>query len=278
MPAPLRLALGQFGPGLGEVGANLARMREMLAEAARAGAALACFPELSVSGYLLEPEDYTGALLDAVEEAGRALAADARQRRIDVVYGAPMRAGGGLVNAVVLQRRDGGRLVYLKTHLVRRERNVFTAGQEFATDPHGIVGLACCYDLAFPEAMRMVALGGARALLVPMAWEVERGFVMRRVVAARAVENLAHVVCVNQAGEIGGMRFQGASCVVDPLGRTVLELGPGEELATVDVDLGLADRLRDRTDERSYPLLRDRRPELYGPLTAPNPVDAGLES
>jgi predicted amidohydrolase len=126
--------------------------------------------------------------------------------------------------------------------------------------------------------MRMVALGGARALLVPMAWEVERGFVMRRVVAARAVENLAHVVCVNQAGEIGGMRFQGASCVVDPLGRTLLELGRGEGLVTVDVDLGLADRLRDRTDERSYPLLHDRRPELYGPLTAPNPVDTRVES
>jgi predicted amidohydrolase len=217
-------------------------------------------------------------LLDAVEEAGRTLAGDARRLGVDVVYGAPMRAPEGLVNAVVLQRGGGGRLVYAKTHMVRRERRVFAAGERFVADPAGVVGLACCYDLAFPEAMRMVALGGARALVVPMAWEVQRGFVMRRVAAARAVENIAHLVCVNQAGEIGGLRFQGASCVLDPLGRTLLELGRGEELATVDVDLDLVDRLRDRSDDRSYPLLRDRRPELYGRLAVPEGDEAEVES
>jgi predicted amidohydrolase len=51
--------------------------------------------------------------------------------------------------------------------------------------------------------------------------------------------------------------------VHDPLGETLLQLGDEEELAVVDVDLSLVDRLRDRADGRTYPLLDDRRPDLY---------------
>lgn len=278
MAAALRVALAQFGPGLAAVGTNLERMRAMLGEAARAGAALACFPELSLSGYLLEPDDYTAALLAAVYEAERTLADDGRRLGIDLVYGAPLRSADGLANAVVLQRAGGERLVYAKTHMGARERRVFAPGRGFVPDPEGLLGLACCYDLAFPEAIRVVALAGARVLVVPMAWEVERGFVMRGVATARAVENVAHLVCVNQAGTIGDLRFQGGSCVVDPLGATVLELGAGQALAVAELDLDLVDRLRDRPETRTYPFLRDRRPELYAPLTAPRPAKPGLET
>jgi predicted amidohydrolase len=67
---------------------------------------------------------------------------------------------------------------------------------------------------------------------------------------------------VNQCGSVGPFRFHGGSRVVDPLGEPVVTLGDEEALAVVDVDLGLVDRLRDRTDERSYPLLQDRRADL----------------
>jgi predicted amidohydrolase len=278
MAATLRVALAQFGSGLADVATNLERMRAMLGEAARQGAALACFPELSLSGYLLEPDDYTAALLDTVHEAERTLADDGRRLGVDLVYGAPLDGARGLTNAVVLQRATGERLVYAKTHMDAKERRLFAPGRGFAADPQGLLGLACCYDLAFPEAIRVVALAGARVIVVPMAWEVERGFVMQRVAAARAVENVAHLVCVNQAGAIGDLRFQGASCVVNPFGETVLELGAGEDLAVAELDLDLVARLRDRSDGRTYPLLRDRRPELYGPLTAAHTAESGLET
>jgi predicted amidohydrolase len=266
MGAALRIALGQFGAALGDVHGNLARVRESLERSAREGAALACFPELALSGYLLQRADYDDRLLDAVEEAGTALAQDAARLGLDVVYGAPMRGAAGLINAVVLQRASGGRMVYAKTHMDVKERRVFARGDAFPVDPDGVVGLACCYDLAFPEAIRAISLGGARVLLVPMAWEVERGFVMRHVAAARAVENVAYLVCVNQCGTVGDFRFMGASRVVDPLGETVLDLGADEELAIADLDVGMIDRLRDAGDGRTYPLLSDRRPELYAEL------------
>jgi 5-aminopentanamidase len=268
----LRIAIGQFGSGLGDVAGNLARLREMLGDAARAGVSLACFPELSLSGYLLDAERYDTALLDEVEAACATLAGDAARLGVDVVYGAPLRnEAGALVNAVVRERAGAGdgRLVYAKTHMDVRERRVFTTGTGFTPDPAGVFGLGCCYDLAFPEAIRSIVLAGSRVVLVPMAWEVARGFVMRRVVAARAVENVAYVVCVNQCGSVGDLRFLGASQVVDPLGETVVELGSEPGLRVVELALGAVDALRADPDTRTYPLLADRRPELYGELAGP---------
>ena len=69
------------------------------------------------------------------------------------------------------RRRDGEREAYAKTHMDAKERRVFTPGESFVIAGDRL-GLACCYDLAFPEPSRMLALQGARVLLVPMAWEV----------------------------------------------------------------------------------------------------------
>jgi len=90
-----------------------------------------------------------------------------------------------------------------------------------------------------------------------------RSFVLEKVAGARAVENIAYLVCVNQCGRVGPFAFHGASRVVDPLGDAVVTLANEETLVVVELDLGLVDRLRDRTDGRTYPLLDDRRPGLY---------------
>ena len=258
----LRIALAQFGAGLGEVDANLSRMLEYLDKAVADSVDLVCYPELCVSGYLLEPSAYDAALLDAVERAEAALASAAAAAGVALVYGAPARRPDGLANTVVHVGSDGHRLVYDKTHMDVKERQVFSPGGSFVTSSDGL-GLACCYDLAFPEPTRMLALQGARVLLVPMAWEVARSFVLDKVAAARAVENVAYLVCANQCGTVGPFRFRGASRVLDPLGETLLLLDDEEALGVVDVDLSLVDRLRDRSDGRTYPLLDDRRPDLY---------------
>ena len=272
----MRLALSQFGAELGQVSPNRRRMSEALDAAAAAGADLACFPELAVSGYLISSSDYPAAMLADVHQAERRIAADGHRLGLTVVYGTPRRGPDGrLRNAVVLVTPDGRRLVYDKTHMVASERRAFVPGDELVVGPAGI-GLACCYDLAFPEAMRTLALRGARLLLVPMAWEVERAFVMRRVLAARAVENLAFVAAVNQAGAVGDLRFAGGTCVVDPLGETVASAGEGDDVVVADVDLAWVDRLRGSDDPSTYPLLADRRPGLYAAV-GPGPCPAGVD-
>jgi hypothetical protein len=54
-PAPwLRLALGQVAPALGDLDANVRLHLELGREAARLGADLVVFPELSLTGYRLQ--------------------------------------------------------------------------------------------------------------------------------------------------------------------------------------------------------------------------------
>jgi predicted amidohydrolase len=262
----LRIALAQFVAGLGEVEANLERMMALLDGALAEGANVACYPELCLSGYLLDRAAYGDRLLAAVAEAEVALAHAAVGAGASIVYGAPVVCAAGLVNAVVHVDPGGNRLVYAKTHMDAKERQVFARGETFVVAGDGSLGLACCYDLAFPEPSRILTLQGARALIVPMAWEVERCFVLEKVAAARAVENIAYLVCVNQCGTVGPLRFRGGSRVLDPLGEAVVTLGDEDALAVADLDLVFVDRLRDRSDPRTYPLLDDRRPDLYTAL------------
>jgi omega-amidase len=257
-----RVALAQFGAALGEVEANLERMLALLDEGRTEGAEVVCYPELCLSGYLLDRAAYDDRLLADVEQAEAALARAAAGAGVTLVYGTPVVRADGLVNAVVHVDPAGDRLVYAKTHMDVNERQVFTRGETFAV-AGGSLGLACCYDLAFPEPSRILTLQGARVLLVPMAWEVERGFVLEKVAAARAVENVVYLVCVNQCGVVGPFRFSGGSRVLDPLGEPLATLGDEAALAVVELDLGLVERLRDRSDPRTYPLLDDRRPDLY---------------
>jgi predicted amidohydrolase len=259
----IRIALAQFGAERAGVDANLRQMLAFLDDARSQAADVVCYPELCLSGYLLDAAVYDDRLLGAVEEAELVLARAATEAGLALVYGAPVADAGRLMNGVVHVDPAGERLVYAKTHMDVKEREVFARGDSFAVADGGL-GLACCYDLAFPEPSRILTLRGARVLLVPMAWEVERGFVLEKVAAARAVENVVYLVCVNQCGAVGPFHFRGASCALDPLGEPLVTLGDEQALAVVELDLALVDRLRDRSDPRTYPLLDDRRPDLYG--------------
>jgi deaminated glutathione amidase len=122
------------------------------------------------------------------------------------------------------------------------------------------LGMSVCYDLRFPELFRILAVRGARVIVVPAAftlattrdhWEV--------LVRARAIENQSFVIAPNQIGaHPPGHRAGGRSLIVDPWGL-VLASAPDRETAIVaDLDLdGLSDI------RRRLPSLANRRPEAY---------------
>ena len=77
----------------------------------------------------------------------------------------------------------------------------------------------------------MLALQGARVLLVPMAWEVARSFVLDKVAAARAVENVAYLVCANQCGTVGPCEIRAGRVIAD------CRIGRGRAVIVADADL-----------------------------------------
>jgi predicted amidohydrolase len=123
-----------------------------------------------------------------------------------------------------------------------------------------ILGMAICYDLRFPELMRILALRGALVLALPSAftlattrdhWEV--------LVRARAIENQCFVIAPNQIGaHPPGNESGGRSLIVDPWG-TVLATAPDAECHVVaELDLARQARIRAR-----LPALANRRPRAY---------------
>lgn len=117
-------------------------------------------------------------------------------------------------------------------------------------------GILICYDLRFPEMARMLVLDGANVLVAPSGWvqgdlKVEHWQTM---IKARALENGCYVIAPDQTGNI----YIGRSMIVDPLGRTIVDLDVKETLEVVEVDLKLVNETREK-----LPLLKNRRTDVY---------------
>jgi predicted amidohydrolase len=102
----------------------------------------------------------------------------------------------------------------------------------------------------------MLALAGANVLIAPSGWvqgdlKVEHWQTM---IKARALENGCFVIAPNQVGNI----YTGHSMAVDPLGRTLVDLGESEGLEVIELDLQLVSEFREK-----LPLLKNRRTDVY---------------
>jgi len=125
--------------------------------------------------------------------------------------------------------------------------------------PWGRTAIAICYDLRFPEIFRHFALDGAELVLLPAQWPLPRLEHWRILLRARAIENQFWMVAGNRSGrDPGGVTFAGHSAVINPWGEIVVEGGEERALLLADLDLEEVKRTR-----RSFPVLRDRRQDLY---------------
>jgi N-carbamoylputrescine amidase len=275
--AELRIALLQLVGSGYDREASLERGLAACRRAAEAGADVALFPELWSTGYTFSDGDvvrwreqairrddpWVAAHADLAAELGMAIAATYLER-----------SPAGPRNALTLfDRRGREALSYAKVHTCSFDmpEQALTPGAEFpvarldtAAGP-AAVGAMICFDREFPEAARVLALGGAELLLVPNACELEANRLGQ--VRARAFENMVAVAVANYAAP----QENGHSTVVDPIafdaeGRSrdtrVFEAGEAEDVCVVRLDL---DALR---EWRRREVWGDqcRRPETYGAL------------
>ncbi|MQY29383.1 carbon-nitrogen hydrolase family protein [Nocardia aurantia] len=178
-------------------------------------------------------------------------------------------------NAAVTLTGDGILGSYRKVHQPLGENLCYAAGSEFRAfdTPIGRMGMQICYDKAFPEAARGLALDGAEIIASVSAWPTARTAAAERLEddrwtqrfdifdRARAVENQVIWIASNQAGRFGSLRFVCSAKIVGPGGDVLATTGTEPGLATAAVDV--AEALRLARDGGMYNL-RDRRPEVYG--------------
>lgn len=166
---------------------------------------------------------------------------------------------GLLYNTSLLFAPDGAlHATYRKIHRFgfdRGEAVLMAGGSRVVTAglPQGVLGLATCYDLRFPEQFRLLLDAGAEMLVVPAGWPERRLAHWRVLVQARAVENQAYVLACGTAGTHAGVPQAGHSMIVDPWGVVLAEAGGGEQVLTAELDPSRV--ASTRTD---FPVLRDR--------------------
>ncbi len=269
---------------------NLAASIDGVREAARRGAKLVCLPELHASLYFCQTED-TRAFDLAEPIPGptvERVAAVARELGVVVVASVFERRAAGLYhNTAVVLDADGsiaGR--YRKMHIPDDpgyyEKFYFTPGDlgfEPIRTSVGRLGVLVCWDQWYPEAARLMALGGAELLLYPTAigWSAEddpadqerQRDAWMTIQRAHAVANGVPVVACNRtgyeadpSGATGGLQFWGSSFVAGPQGEIVDQAGPDRsQVLVVEVDLAHGENVR-----RIWPFLRDRRIDAYADL------------
>ena len=238
----MRIALAQIDTTVGDLDGNRERILMRMSEAKDAGADIALFPELAITGY--PPEDL---LLrpSFVKEAERSLAEVAREARGIVAFvGTPL-LDRDLYNACAVCAGGEVKALYRKHFLpnygVFDEHRYFAPGRDLLLLEHGeaLIGPTVCEDVWQPGPPATdLALAGAQLLVNISAspFHVGKDREREQMLQTRARDNVCYVAFVNAVGGQDELVFDGHSVVLDDDGN-VLARAPGFEEALLVVDI-----------------------------------------
>ncbi len=264
-----RVAAIQFDPVLGEKEQNIARLLQLVEEAARHDARLIVLPEMATTGYCwlsreeIAPfvEPIPGPITDRFQQL-------ATQYNCYIALGLPEVDPSTNVyyNALALIGPEGLFGKYRKIHSYIAEPRWARdgdIGMPIWETPLGRLAALICMDGMYFESARIPALYGADVLLFPTNWLEEHcpsSWWM-----ARAFENGVYFIAANRFGRERGAQFSGGSCILNPDGSIQAYLDNGEGIVYGEVDLT---RCRNKSwgDSTAKPCgdrLADRRPAEY---------------
>lgn len=274
----VKVACCQVRLRIGDSVGNSARVHTAVESAARAGANVVVLPELCNSGYVFADVDEARALAESADgpTIGRWQALAAKHEIVIVGGFCECDAQGRLRNSAALVTAGGVQAIYRKAHLWDRETLIFTPGDDVppvVSTPFGRLGVIICYDLEFPEWVRVPALAGAELLCVPTNWprlrrpDGERPMELIRAQATASVNRIFIAVC-DRAGEERGVGWVGGSAIIDADGWLV-GAPQLEERTTVVAECRPCDA-RDKSISAHNDVHADRRPSLYLPALRPS--------
>jgi N-carbamoylputrescine amidase len=267
-----------------DAAANLDRAEALVRRAAGQGAGLVLLQELFETPYFCKDQSMAHFALARPLEGNPTIArfaALARELGVVLPLSFFERANNAWFNSLVMIDADGSvGDVYRKSHIPQgpgyEEKFYFSPGDtgfRVWDTAVGRLGVGICWDQWFPEAARACAVMGAEIMLYPTAIgseptdpDLDSCPHWRRAMQGHAASNLLPVVASNRIGhEVGetcAVTFYGSSFITDHTGALLAEAGRDrEEVITATLDLDAA-----RAFRAGWGLLRDRRPDLYGPL------------
>ncbi|MDF1635603.1 N-carbamoylputrescine amidase [Mycoplana sp. MJR14] len=270
-----------------DIPANIERAERLVRTAAAQGANIVLVQELFETPYFCQAQD--ARFFDLAQPfADNPLIAHFARLAAELGVVLPVsyfeRAGRAHFNSLAVIDADGTVLGnYRKSHIPDgpgyTEKFYFSPGDtgfRVWRTRFGTIGCGICWDQWFPEAARAMALLGAEILFYPTAIgsephdpAIDSAAHWQRVMQGHAAANLVPVVASNRVGTEEGrngtaITFYGSSFIADQTGGKLTEADRGtESVLTATFDLAAIERQR-----RAWGLFRDRRPELYGPLSS----------
>ncbi len=129
------------------------------------------------------------------------------------------------------------------------------------------IGVQIAWDNLYPEGTRLVALQGADIVFCPTACAFQSQQLWQKVISANAISNGVYAVRVNRVGSESMQDFYGMSFCVDPEGELIG--GPtstSDSILLADIDFDYLEQVR-----REWPIMKGRRPDMYGDLCKVTP-------
>ena len=252
--------------------ANLKKAEKMIREAVREeNADLVVLPEIFNGPY-----DVAVMQDSAEDEDGptcRMLSTLAKELGIIIIGGSiAEKSGDNLYNTSFTFNEEGIRLGrHRKLHLYDvdipggisfQESAVVMPGNEITVfdTSVGRLGIAICYDIRFPELIRLMVLQGAEIIIIPAAFNTITGpDHWHETIKIRAVDNQVYMVAASPArNHASTYHAFGHSKIVDPWGTVMAEIDEKEGIISAKLDPERLKKVR-----MELPLLKHRREDLY---------------
>jgi len=264
----LKLGVGQMEPKINDHKGNLTKLSSILKSAAEEQVDVLVLPELMNSGYVFESKEEAQALAESIPEGpfSKKLKTWSEAGRL-VVAGLCEDGPDGLHNSAALF--GGGKHLdtYRKIHLFGEEKLWFIAGKKepavvnFKGSRFGVI---VCFDWAFPELSRVLALQGVQIILHPANLILPSLYCVKAMVT-RSIENHVFTATASRIGVERGVKFLGNSQVTDPRGHILLSMNETETgVSWVEIEPAYAD---DKALTPMNDVMKDRVPELYRRIT-----------
>ncbi|MDY4576289.1 MAG: carbon-nitrogen hydrolase family protein [Intestinibacter sp.] len=251
---------------------NLENASEFVKKVAEEGCDIAVLPEMFTTPYKTENFPIYAELEG--DKSFKMLSDIAKENNVYLVAGSiPEKDDKNLVyNTSYVFDRNGVKIgKHRKVHLFDidvengqsfKESDTLTAGDKvtvFDTE-FGKIGLCICFDFRFPELARLMAQNGAKAIIVPAAFNMTTGpahwDLMFR---SRAIDNQVYAIGCAPSRDVNGCYVSYANSIVaSPWGDILYKMDEKEGYKIVEIDLNYVDKIR-----KELPLMSARRLDLY---------------
>lgn len=200
---------------------------------------ITCFPECFALGrsgvetlqYLNRVSEETKSIVEAVKKTGKTVI-------LPLIEKHPVMRNRFYNTTCIIHNGDviG---TYKRVVIHPMEKSFIQSGKEFPVFELDDItfGVLICFEIAFPELTRVIALKGASVIFVPASAPKESDYLWEARLKARAIDDQLFIVGVNRCGEIGNEQYLGRSMVVSPRGEVIYACKNEEEIASVELDL-----------------------------------------